>query len=314
MRRKFPTWLPAVVIFAGGAVAMQAAHVGVFAERSPALHQSARGTVDTGASGGSTTSTTFGLERRSFAAGDCVTWNQKLGAGEVRATHVVACDQPHLLEVTGRADMPVVAHYPTDAEWTDILDKGDCGRQAATYLSGGLDPYGKYGVGGIEPSAEGWAGGDREVWCGLDAKRHDAHFDPDTLEAFTGGARSQPQGFVYPAGTCLAGDAVADTTSGRVPCAEPHLYEVVGDIDTSHAFSSPPATDAPAWATKLYPACSALTRTAFGGRMPTGIQVRLTSIDPASWGTGQRQVECQIARFGAGGHPTTLTAPLLQAR
>ena len=41
------------------------------------------------------------------------------------------------------------------------------------------------------------------------------------------------------------------------------------------------------------------------------VSISVDGIDPASWRTGQRSAECDVARFDATNHPTTLTAPLL---
>src|SRR5205085_8256306 len=143
------------------------------------------------------------------------------------------------------------------------------------------------------------ADGDREMWCGVQAHSFDSHTDPNVLDSFTGAVRSQPQGFVYPAGTCLAGDPATRTTTGRVPGNEPHIYEVPGDVDAGKAFSSPPAADSSLWNTKLIPACTTVARAAFGGRIPSGVEVTASSIDAASWRTGQRRAECDIARYDA---------------
>src|SRR2546421_4387248 len=217
--RKFPTWLPALVVFAGGVVAMKAANVGVFADRSrPGVE---KGVVGAEAAGASTTSTTYELASRGYRQGDCVLWDQSTDAPESRTTRVVPCDQPHLIEMTGRSVMPILKAYPTEEEWTRMIDEGDCGRQAAAYLGGEIDPYGRVVAGALRPTPRRWADGDREMWCGVQAHSFDSHTDPNVLDSFTGAVRSQPQGFVYPAGTCLAGDPATRTTTGRVPCNEP---------------------------------------------------------------------------------------------
>jgi hypothetical protein len=312
MRRKFSTWLPGLIVFVGGALAMKAGQIGVFADRS--RPQIDRGTVGAEASDGSTTSTTFDLAARVYRPGDCVRWDQSTDAPETRVTRVVPCDEPHLIEMTGRAVMPVRKDYPTDDEWNRIIDDGECGQQAAAYLDGEIDPYGRFMVGAIKPTFESWIYGDREMWCGVQVRSFDAHFDPNVFDSFTGAVRSQPQWYVHPAGTCLAGDAATRTTTGRVPCNEPHIYEVAGDVDAGKAFSTPPAADSSLWNTKLIPACTTAAKAAFGGRIPAGVEVTADSIDPASWRTGQRRAECDIARYDADRNPVVLTAPLLPAR
>jgi hypothetical protein len=310
MRPKFPTWLPALLVFAGGVVAMKATHLGVFAEQSNARRD--RGTVAAEPADGSTTSSTFDLARRSYQRGDCVRWDQSADARATRETKVVSCDEPHLIEITGRTTMPILKAYPTEAEWRGIIDNGECGKQVAAYLGGAIDPYGRFGVGVLQPTSEGWAVGDREIWCGVQIASFDRHSDTEA-EPFTGKAQEQPQGFVYPVGTCLA---ASDATEGmgRVPCSEPHTYETVGDVDAGKAFSTPPGPDSAAWATKLTPACTTVARTVFGGPPPKGVEILVGAIDPASWRTGQRRAECHVARYDAARKLVILTAPLLPAR
>ena len=310
MSRKFPPWLPAALIFVGGALAMRAGHLGFFAQRSVSpIH---RGVVETTApADGSTTSSTLQLDDRTYAQGDCVIWDQRPGGPDTRSTHVVPCDQPHLMEMTGRDVMPIRTTYPTDAEWNEIIDHGECGRQVAAYLGGEIDPQGRFGPSAITPTQSSWATGSRDMACGVILNHREAHADLSQDIPFTGSVRSQPQGFVYPARTCLAGDGATYQVEGSVPCTEPHVYEVVGAVDASKAFSSPPAHDSDAWWNKLSPACTAMARTAFGGRIPTGVSISVDGIDPASWRTGQRSAECDVARFDATNHPTTLTAQLL---
>src|SRR5581483_1726998 len=225
-------------------------HVGVFAEQSSSRRDHGAVSAD---AGGSTTSTSFDLAGRTYRPGDCVTWDQDVEGSETRATRIVSCDKPHLIEMTGRWVMPILKSYPTDEEWDRLLADGDCGKQAAVYLGGEIDPYGRFDVGAIRPTFRGWAGGDREVWCGVQLTRADLRTDPNVLGSFTGKVQSQPQGFVSPAGACLAGDPATRSTTGQVHCTDPHIYEVVGDIDAGAAFSTPPAMDSSLWNEKLAP-------------------------------------------------------------
>src|SRR3989442_110941 len=85
---------------------------------------------------------------------------------------------------------------------------------------------GVFAAGAITPAGTVWASGDRDMSCGVELQSYDAHSD-HVLDTFTGAVHSQPQAFVFPAGTCLAGDGATYRIDGRVPCAEPHIYEVV---------------------------------------------------------------------------------------
>jgi len=120
------------------------------------------------AAGPSTTSTTiFHLERRSYARGDCGTFDQQPGQ-DTRETHVVNCDrsQSHLWEVAGYADLTgKVAQPPAvndDPAW-GLLVGDACHVAAAGYL--GHEPRNDQRAGWepIEPGS--WAAGRRTVEC-----------------------------------------------------------------------------------------------------------------------------------------------------
>jgi hypothetical protein len=278
----------------------------------PALHAAGATSAGTPAPG-ATTSTTYGLERLTYGPGDCVIWDQRKGGPDTRDTRVVPCDQPHLIEITGRSAAPDEPSYPTDSEWDRLIGSGDCGRQAAEYVGGELDPYGRFHVGAIRPSLQGWDQGDREMWCGLESVSQAANHDPDVSDPFTGTVHSQPQALLWPTRSCVAGQAATGALDGTVPCTDPHLYEIAGTLDASRLATVPPP-DSPLWDTRLGTNCYNVARAAFGGRLPAGVQSAVFPIDPASWRAGRRTTECAVARFDATTHnPTTLTAPLLPA-
>jgi hypothetical protein len=260
---------------------------------------------------GETTSSTFTLQRLSYRPGDCVRWDQRKDGPGTRDTDVVPCAQPHLIEITGRAVAPDGPAFPTDSEWNHIVHSGDCAAQAKAYVGGGLDPYGRFGVGAIRPTLLSWNVGDREMWCGLEAQSQAADHDPDVTDAFTGTVHSQPQAMLWPTGSCLGGQAGTGAFDGIVPCSAPHLYEIAGVVNAAPRFTTPPPASSNLWNTRLGNDCDKVARARFGGRLPAGVQTAIFPIDPASWAAGRRTTECAAGRFDPKtNEPTTLTAPL----
>jgi hypothetical protein len=263
---------------------------------------------------GETTSTTIGLVGRSYSPGQCVTWDQTREWKGLRPTRIVSCDEPHLIEITGRHVLNLVGAYPTEPEWDDIIDNGECGRLAAQYLGGEIDPEGRFATGVIRPVPEGWGRGDREVWCGVQATTTAVDHDSEFSVEFTGAVRSQPQTSLYGAGTCLARDPAAGVITGTVDCAQPHAYEIVGAVDAGARFKTPPPADSGQWASgRLGDDCDRLARSRFGGRLPAGVETSVFPIVEASWRTGKRTTECAAARYDTARNPVTLTTRLLPA-
>jgi hypothetical protein len=307
-----------IVLFLVGA--LWRLHLGPFKNSEAALRpitsNGAAAPSGTGSSVGTgpATTTTVPLAISDYTVGDCVTWDQGETDSGNRQTRVVACDQPHLIEITGKINLPDHGSYPTDSQWTDVLSGGDCAKLAGAYVAGGLDPFGAFQVGAIKPLPGAWAVGNRTVWCGIEATIRVAADFPNHPEPFTGGVRTQSQALLWPTGSCLAGDTTASMVIGTVPCSQPHLYEIAGDVDAGAHFSDAPAHDSPLWGSQLGPACLTVARAAFGGQVPPGVDVFVFPIGPAGWRTGTHHTECGIDRLDAAGHPTPLAAPLLPAR
>ncbi len=264
--------------------------------------------------GGPSTTTTIPLAVDSYKIGQCVTWDESDRDTGKRPTHVVSCDQPHLIEITGKVTLPDGGSYPSDSQWTEMLTTGDCAKLADGYVPGGIDRFGAFQVGAIKPLPNLWASGERSVWCGIEATIRVAADSPNHPEPFTGAVRTASQAFLWPTGSCLAGDAATSTVVGTVPCSQAHLYEIAGDVDAGAHFGVAPAPNSPLWGSQLGPACLVVARAAFGGQLPPGVNVFVFPVGPAGWRTGTHQTECGIDRLDAGGHPTTLAAPLLPAR
>jgi hypothetical protein len=294
-------WVLPAVIFVGALVVLK-----------PMLWSSGHpSTAAAGAVAGKATTTTV-LPRRTYQPGDCVVWDQLTDGPASGFTQTVPCDQPHIIEIIGRTVAPEAAAFPLASEWKQIIASGDCGRQAREYLGGEIDPYGRFVVDALYPTPQSWAQGDREMWCGFEAASQAAGPDPATGESFTGTVKGQPQALLWPTGSCLGGQPGAVPFDGIVPCAAPHVYEIVGTVNAGARFTTLPAADPSLWKNRLGRDCDAVARARFGRALPAGVQTAVFPIDPASWRTGRRTTECAIARFDPATHnPTLQTTPLL---
>jgi len=310
-------WALMVVLFLVGA--LWRLHRGPFASSAQAFRPiTSNGAATPGETGsaiytGPSTTTTVPLAMADYKVGECVTWDQSETGSGGRQTHVVPCGQPHLIEITGKITLPDGGSYPTDSQWTEILSRGQCAKLAGAYVAGGLDPFGAFQVGAIQPLPGAWSVGDRTVWCGIEATIRVAADFPNHPEPFTGSVRTASQSFLWPTGSCLVDDATMSMVIGTVPCSQPHLYEIAGDVDAGADFTVPPAPASPLWGTQLGPACLAVARTAFAGQLPPDVNVFVFPIGTPSWRSGSRKTECVVDRLDGAGHPTTLAAPLLPA-
>jgi hypothetical protein len=150
-------------------------------------------------------------------------------------------------------------------------------------------------VGGIGPTVEGWAAGDRQVWCGASAREGTAP-PPDVDGAyvlFTGKVAGQSQTLVDPPGTCRAAEA-----DWPVPCDQVHSWEVTGTADVTGKVNGPPAPgDSKGWDRLVGADCKRLG-TAYLGHPPTGdVNSGWIAIEPGGWAAGRRLVECVVARY-----------------
>jgi len=93
--------------------------------------------------------------------GQCVA----LGADADAAVAVVACTEPHQLEVAAIIDPgPQFRAAPTDAEWWELLTRR-CPAQLRAYLGGQFDPDGVLTLRISAPTPQEWAAGDRWGEC-----------------------------------------------------------------------------------------------------------------------------------------------------
>ncbi len=259
-------------------------------------------TVDAIAAG-VTTTTDYHLTRRTYTAGQCVTWSQD-DDRDTRPTRVVPCDQPHIIEMTrlARAD-GFGAAYPGDA----VLDKyvtDRCEPFLRERLGAPWDPDGRFYPGAVMPSRESWRGGDRDIWCGIQA-RTSWFSSPDRLDEWTGVAAQQDQSLLIAAGTCVAVD---EGTNRAVDCNATHSYEVTGVATVAPTVTRYPV-DEVQWRQVIGDQCARLG-TAYLGHPPKApVASGWLQISAHSWDAGRRVAECTVGKY-AGEEPVPLDAPI----
>jgi hypothetical protein len=256
---------------------------------------------------GTTGTTTYHLTERNYETGECVRWDQTAGIGDLHTTDIVGCDEPHLIEMTSRVAMTdAYDHYPTKEEWFSFIHR-ECVAPAESLLGTKLDPYGRFFISAIRPSAESWPNGDRDVWCGLAANPVDASEAADgNLVLFTGKIEGQGQQNLLPAGTCI------DDRSRATPCTEPHVAEIVAHVDlTGRVTDPPPANDTAAWNALVADDCGPALRAYLGHEPDENTSWGWHPIASESWAAGSHLVTCTAGRvLVRGGGWVTVTAPL----
>ena len=147
--------------------------------------------------------------------GSCLTW--PAGSADIRK---VDCSAQHLFEIAGTVDLtskyPAGASFPDGTLWQKIA-QDNCGPVVSKYMSGKLDPNGRYSANALNPTAQQWSGGARTIRCGLQAAGPGGGLQPTT-----GSAKTADQSAIYPVGTCLG---IKDkNVSDPVPCTSAHAY------------------------------------------------------------------------------------------
>jgi hypothetical protein len=163
--------------------------------------------------------------------GSCFQWTKP----DMSDMRQVACAEQHLMEMSGSvnlsSDFPKNAPFPDQQTgWPQIVKKS-CTQLTSDFLGGRLDPYGKFSVTALKPTAQGWAAGDRSMECGLQVVTAS-----NTLVPFTGAVAGQDQSDIHPVGTCLG--IKNRVVTEPVDCALPHAWEIVGQVDLGPSFPS----------------------------------------------------------------------------
>ena len=242
--------------------------------------------------------------------GLCATWVQSVVESD-RATHRVACADPHLLEVAATFEIdgtPYGETGPTDREWLGA-PSDRCDELIEAYLGYPLDERGRFQPNLFHPVDADWRRGDRTVICGISVPEVPPAGEPidETLEPTTGKVAGADQTFLFPTGTCIEGGE--PTAYRSVPCDGPHVFEIVGATEVAVPAGDPyPGADAIAALTA--DGCRALAESIYGGPLPPDITTSVAEPAASSWEAGTRTVSCFLASVGPDGAPVEVGAPL----
>jgi hypothetical protein len=217
--------------------------------------------------------------------GTCLSWSRPDAAD----TAMVDCHQPHLFEQAGPVALTDQAALPDDRQWRQLVNER-CTPVVLTYLGGKFDPVGRFRVGALKPSAAMWAGGDRELRCGLQSASRSGALYPTV-----GRVADADQASVQEPGTCMAIDG--RTVGDPVACVGPHAVETVGVVDLSAKFPGafPAVGDQDGF---LQPECGRIA-TAYAGGADVIVKKKLTvywdNVTQESWNAGTRKINCNLA-------------------
>jgi hypothetical protein len=223
------------------------------------------------------------------SVGDCLNWARADSTDIAK----VNCDQGHLLEVTGDADLaanfPAGSPYPAEDQWQKIKQER-CAELAGTRLGGKFDPFGRFTVGAFTPSEQGWQDGDRIMRCALQLAGPSGALHP-----ITGRIEGQDQSDVYEPGTCLGIDG--KTFSDPIDCGQQHAYEVVGLIDLTKLFKPQDGFPGNKQDATIEVECAKAATDYAGG--PTVVQDKKLTVTwdtrrAQSWDAGSTKVNCKV--------------------
>lgn len=218
--------------------------------------------------------------------GSCLTWTAP-DAGDV---HKVSCEQEHLFEVVGVADLadkyPPRAPLPDLDTWRELTEER-CGALVEDYLPKPLDPEGKLTIGVLRPDGKQWAQGERMLHCGLQWVGPGGG-----LQKLTQPVKEMNQSNVWEPGTCLA--LTGKTVGDPIPCSEEHSYEIIGLVDLSDEFDEfPPEDKQETW---LDTTCSKVAEKYTGGKdlKKEGLILGWDLRSAESWKAGSTLVNCKV--------------------
>ncbi|MEV6136344.1 septum formation family protein [Nocardia sp. NPDC051990] len=228
------------------------------------------------------------------AKGDCLSWSKQDRGDLVK----VACSNKHLFEVAADIDMskyPGVefgpgSRFPDSLRLTELKEE-HCTPAVEQYLNSKFDPRGRYVVGLMYPSPDGWKHGDRTLRCGLQFSG-----STGTPLPTNGAAAEHDQSKVFEPGTCLGINQ--NLPSDPVDCAQAHAVEIVSTVDLGPHFSgAPPAKDDQD--KFMEDECARATNDYLGS--PDAVRNKTLTVffdylDARSWLAGSRKLDCMIGK------------------
>jgi hypothetical protein len=222
-------------------------------------------------------------------SGTCLDWPNDAPQNMRR----VPCAELHTFEVTRNVeigkDYPASAPPPNEQGWQQIVTER-CTEEGAKYLGGTLDPFGKYTVGALKPTADQWREGDRKLRCGLQRVTPSGQ----RLLSTTGTAAKQDQSNVHEPGTCFA-LVNKQEVGDPVDCAKAHSYEVVGNVDLSTVFPAEYPTE-DLQREKTVDLCPPVAAEYTGNKdlAALGLSLYSDTLKPESWAANSRKVNCKV--------------------
>lgn len=222
-------------------------------------------------------------------SGTCLDWPHEAPQNMRR----VPCKQPHTFEVASNVeiggDYRPDSSPPAEKDWQQIVTDR-CTTVGEEYLGRKLDPFGKYTVGALKPTAEQWRNGDRKLRCGLQRVSPSGK----RLLTTTGPAAKQDQSNVHEPGTCFA--LVKGEVGDPVDCTGVHAYEVVGIVDLSETFDPKKYPAEATQLNKLIDLCPPVAKKYTGGADLKKLQLSLypDTLKKESWLAGSYRVNCKV--------------------
>lgn len=231
----------------------------------------------------------------SVGTGDCLTWTAPDHSDLVE----LDCSDEHLFEVTDTIDLGKYpgSEFGPDSPWPDSLRLTElreehCVPAAQQYLGGRFDPQGRYAVGLMYPSAEGWTNSDdRILRCGLQEPGLSGDPTPKTGRVADG-----DQSKIHEPGVCLGIEKNLPTDP--VDCATEHAVEMASAIDLDERFTAGPPTKEEQ-DKFLEQECGRAANEYLGGpdalRNKT-LTVFFDHIDAQSWLAGSHKLNCMVGK------------------
>jgi predicted heme/steroid binding protein len=243
--------------------------------------------------------------------GDCLMWADVTP----ESATIVKCADDHKFEVAESIDMRTFpgseygpnAAPPSPARIQQISQE-QCEAAVRHYLGPKYDPNSKFTVSLLWAGDRAWRqSGERRMLCGLQMPGTN-----NQQSAFKGKVADVDQSKVWPAGTCLGIDAVANQPiDAPVDCKAPHAMEVTGTVNLAERFLTPALPAETEQDAYIKDSCTRMTDAYL---LPIKLRTTtLTLIYPTlslpSWSAGSREVACSIgATLGNGGWATLVNS------